>query len=444
MTTNIFTLNHYRLNAPTTINLEITAACNHKCRFCYNYWRDDPNQEVFTKKVSLQNIDFIIDKLIDANVLNVILTGGEPFTNYKVLLHAIRRLNNAGIMTTCNSNLTLANKEQLHELKDAGLPHILTSLSSHREEINDYVFNSKGAFQRACKNIKTAAESGIKISVNNIINSYNYKDVYQTGLLAHSLGASNYFVTRGGTNKKENPAAGEILILKPEQYLEVLDMAIRVRDETGIKIYSLYQYPLCMLKDLEKYREFVGRGCPAGKKLIAINADGNMHACNHEIESYGNIFTDSLIDAWNKMEKWRNDFLVPEDCKKCNWLELCEGGCRMSSDSIDGYDYLYQGSEQLKETPQLIPAHHEYLPQILPDKLYYVNSNLRFRKENGFMLIHILGGWFVPVQHHIADFLQNKKGQKRKFTVNDFPGNKTDLAELLEKQIIQAEETVKV
>ncbi|MCF8405695.1 MAG: radical SAM protein [Bacteroidales bacterium] len=425
-----------KLSTPTQINLEITSACNHKCRFCYNYWRNDPVSELSASKFSIEQMEVIIKKLIDAKVLNVIFSGGEPFYNFEVLLYGVKELTKAGIMTTCNSNLTIPTYEQLKALKDVGLPHILTSLSSYDEETNDKVFGRKGSFKNVTENIKIAVELGIRISINNIINIYNYQHVYETGLLAHKLGASNYFVTRGGTNKLANPEAGKIVILSPDKYIEVLDAAVRVRNETGINIYSLYQYPLCLIKDLEKYKEFVGRGCPAGKKLININVDGEMHACNHEVNSYGNIFTTDVKSAWDKMEKWRDMSLIPEDCKNCKWYEWCEAGCRQAADDIKHYDYLYQGTEVIKDLDDPKPVYLDYLELVKPGIDFEVNTNLRFRKEDNFYLIHIIGGWLMSVDNDVSEFLQTRSKNGNCFQSADFPADKNLLATLLAKNIV--------
>lgn len=435
MKKNLFTIDR-NLRTPTQVNLELTSACNHKCRYCYNYWRKDSALAADARKMTIEEMDHVLDKLIEAKVLNVILSGGEPFMNYEVLLHAVRRLTEAGIMSTCNSNMTLPTCEQLQALKEAGLPHILTSLSSHDEETNDFVFGRRGAFQDVTGNIQVAAELGFRVSINNIINKHNYRHVYQTGLLAHELGAKNYFVTRGGASRKGNPPAAEVVVLKPEQYIEVLDAAVRVREETGINIYSLYQYPLCMIKDLSKYREFVGRGCPAGKKLICINVDGNMHACNHESEPYGNIFECDVASVWKRMEKWRDKSLIPSSCRGCKWYEWCEAGCRMAADEIHDPDYLCAGPEAIRDLPDPEPPHEAYMPQIDLTFRYRINASLRFRKEDGFSLVHILGGWVMEVDDEVAAFLQLMNERNGIFGVGEFPGAKEVLASFIAKGVV--------
>ena len=49
------------------------------------------------------------------------------------------------------------------------------------------------------------------------------------------------------------------------------------KEDFGIGIGSLVSYPLCLLGDLNKYRDFVGRGCPAKSGIrMSVNADGTF------------------------------------------------------------------------------------------------------------------------------------------------------------------------
>jgi len=302
-----------QLQTPCQIDMEITTACNHSCRYCYNFWRHDKGtKDIFMSK---ETIDLIIDDIIKNKVFNVVLTGGEPFTNYDVLLHGVKRLTQAGILVSCNTNLTLATKERLSELREAGLPHILTSLASFDPEINDNIFSKKGSYSKIIKNIINAVNAGIKISINTVISRHNKDHVYKTGLLAHALGASNLFLTRVVPSAACSPEVAREFVLKAEEYIPILDAAIRVKEETGITVGSLIQYPVCFLKDAEKYADFVGRGCPAGRKMVCINADGETHGCFHEEKSYGNVLEIGLGGVWKNLEIWRDNSLIPEVSK---------------------------------------------------------------------------------------------------------------------------------
>ena len=180
-------------SAPTTINLEITEACNTKCRHCYNFWRHDDGRGVTLTK---ERLDRLIDEFIDCGVFHVILSGGEPFTRFELLEHGLKRLVDNNISISCNSNLMLANEERLKRLRDVGLDHILTSLNSFDEATNDFMVNQKGAFRLILRGIDLAVSAGIRISANMIIGKPNFRHVYQTGKLAADLGCQRLFGTR--------------------------------------------------------------------------------------------------------------------------------------------------------------------------------------------------------------------------------------------------------
>ena len=97
----------------------------------------------------------------------------------------------------------------------------------------------------------------------------------------------------------------------PEQTRIALDQAIKAKKDFGIMIGTLVSYPLCFLGDLEKYSDFVGRGCPGQSgHIMSINATGESHSCTHEANSYGNIFDRPISEIYQQesMKKWRTSF----------------------------------------------------------------------------------------------------------------------------------------
>ena len=70
---------------------------------------------------------------------------------------------------------------------------------------------------------------------------------------------------------------------------------LKIKKDFKIRVGSLVSYPLCFLEDLEKYRDFVGRGCPSQSgHRMSINSNSDLHVCVHEEESYGNILEQVL------------------------------------------------------------------------------------------------------------------------------------------------------
>ena len=104
--------------SPIAVQFEITDNCNHKCRHCYNFWRDDSYKNEPISSHHVEKIKKISKKIIDADIFHVILTGGEPFLfgNKLEEILCLYSENNVGIRI--NSNATFHNNSIVDILKN--------------------------------------------------------------------------------------------------------------------------------------------------------------------------------------------------------------------------------------------------------------------------------------------------------------------------------------
>lgn len=430
------------LSAPTVVSLEITESCNVQCRHCYNFWRD---QE--TKGLSLQKntLEKLFDLFVDAGVFHVVFTGGEPFLNFDILECGLKKARDNNISVSCNSNLMLATKDKLKRLKDAGLDHILTSLNSFDPAVNDYMAHSKGAFEKIINGIKLTVDEGIRVSVNTIISQINKNHVYQTGKLAHELGCQKIFGTRTvPTVCKKNEKYNEFQLQHADVY-NVLNQLLTLKQETGIMIGTLVSYPLCLLGNLEKYIDFVGRGCPGQSgHFMSINVNGNTHACVHQSQHYGNVLVDGIFKPFRKMQIWYNEGLRYAGCRGCTYIDICRSGCRMSAHAAsgrhDGQDPLMTTQEKIVKPFKIV--HDDSIYDIINrGARFVVPSRIRFRKENGFYLMNIRWANTVAVSEETGAFLIQYHQSGKKFSIEDFGLEKVEqLAELFSKEAVESDQ----
>ncbi len=399
-------------SAPTTINLELTDKCNANCRHCYNFWRPDKNR---TLSMTCRQIDQLVEMMAACGVFHVVLSGGEPLSTFQTLVYACERLQAAGISISVNSNLMAATPARMKRLRQAGVDHILTSLNSFDPGTNDSLVQVKGAHARILAGIQAARRAGIRISANMILNLENMDQVFETALLAHRLGCQKIFATR--VVPPVNPPPGldqEIFHLSPEQVKQSLDQLIAARDSTGIMIGSLVGYPLCFLKDLEKYSDFVGRGCPAqAGHRMNINADGTAHCCVHEATGYGNVFQTGITAAYRNMRPWHQGSYRHRSCRDCPWLAVCSSGCRMSAlghnGSLEAADPLMDAGAMIKPAPgELARAMGLEEKNTWPEFDLQAAAGLRFRPEKGFWLVNIRWANTICVQSRVGEFLQKR------------------------------------
>ena len=434
-------------SAPTTVNLELTELCNVKCRHCYNPWRDETMGEISLSEIKL---NLLIKKLSEAKVFHVILTGGEPMSNFDVLIKAITRLTEKSISVSCNSNLILADDEKAKALRKAGLDHILTSFPSIDKDENDYIMQSKNSLDKIIRGIKACVNNGIRISANMVILRTNMDKIYETGKLAASLGCDKFFITRAvppsySETSKSDDSKEDLYNLSHEETKNCLDEVLRIKKDFNIRIGSLVSYPLCFLEDLDKYRDFVGRGCPSQSgHRMSINANGDLHVCVHEEESYGNVFKTSIQEVYqNQMRPWHNESKRFEGCKGCEYIDMCESGCQMISAAVNGEtatkDPLYVGPNNVKKHFRLVTDDKIY-KAIKNNEKFKVRDSLRFRQEKGFMLVNIRWGNTISVSNDLGNFLLEYMKNQKFFTIKEFGEENVEwLANLFFKDVIIAE-----
>lgn len=433
------------LSAPIMINLELTSGCDIKCRHCYNFWRDDSSS---TKdKLTLNQMDELIDIIIRDKVFHVVLTGGEPLLNFNVLKHALERLHANNISTSVNSNLISTTPEKIKQLKDVGLDHILTSLNSYDSSTVDFMANKKGSFEKIINGIKIASDHGIRISVNMIISDVNKNHVYKTAQFCSEIGAQRIFATRLVPSINVDNPDETVFHLDKDGALSAIDDLLKAHSDFGIGIGTLISYPLCLLGDLNKYKDFVGRGCPAqrGNRMV-INANGETHACTHESKNYGNVFDIGIKEAFRRMIKWHDGTYLYSECEKCKYINVCGSGCRSAANSyfkrMDERDPLFIGKDAIK-IPYEISIPKEIIQAVDSGNSFIVPNRIRFREENGFYTINVRWANAFTITNELADFLIQKQKDKGHINVNNMMGNdgKKTLIQLIHKEALVPEDS---
>jgi pyrroloquinoline quinone biosynthesis protein E len=426
---------------PTTANLELTEICNVQCSHCYNPWREESTGSISLEEEKLK---IVFDRLSDAGVFHVVLTGGEPFSKFKTLLLALKMAHEKKMSASVNSNLMLATDDKIRQLTDLGLDHILTSLPSVDPATTDKIMNKQGSFDRIMRGIETSVRNGVRVSVNMVVTRDTKDHVYEAGKLVAKMGVQTLFVTRAVPPTYSEGTDLSNFILSPQDTKRSLDDAIRVKEDFGIMIGSLVSYPLCFLEDLKKYEDFVGRGCPAQSgHRMSLNANGDIHACVHEEESYGNIFASSVREVFNgEIRRWRDGSMRYEGCDGCPYTSICSSGCRMSAlgayGAHENKDPLYVGHHVFKKIHQPFEdaAFREKLTAGLELEAL---KGMRFRAEEGFYLVNIRWGNSITVNTELGQFLEKQVNSGGSFCLSDLGSEYADtLIGLYHKGAIEA------
>lgn len=434
-----------KFKSPTSINLEITEKCNAKCLHCYNPWREE---HMGINALNIENIKITMDKLKKSEIFHVVLTGGEPMSNMEVLYAALEYGKKLGFSFSCNSNLMLTNNDKMKKLKDLGLDHILTSFPSINLEENDRIMQVKNSVEKIKKGITNCINNGIRVSVNMVITKNNYQDVLKTGLFVAKLGCQKLFITRAVPPvydySNEKPEVSEEYKLSHEEMKFALDQALEVKSKTGIMLGTLVNLPVCFLGDLEKYKDFFGRGCPSQRgHRMNINATGDMHVCVHEDTHYGNIFNDNLEEVYaNKMDYWHDKKqMIYEGCKGCEYISTCYSGCQMVAIAFNGKfgtkDPLYVGPNAVSKRFMVDNEDFKELEKVINEenRMFEINTNIRFREEKDFYLLNIRWANTISLNYELGLFL--KKNINKNLFLKDFPCSMLEVKFLIIKGVLK-------
>jgi radical SAM protein with 4Fe4S-binding SPASM domain len=410
-------------SAPTVINLEITEACNVKCRHCYNPWRDTSAGKF---NVDEKKFDFLLDEFIKNKVFHVIISGGEPLAMYDLSCHAVEKLQKNNISISFNSNLMLATEEKMLKLKSLGLGHVLTSWFSSEEKETDYITTYTGSHQKIINGIKNTVKAGIRVSANTIVTQHNKNTIYNSGKFLHSIGVSQFFAHRVIPPAYDRDDKNKEHHTTIEESKFSLDELLRLKADTGMKVGTLINYPLCMLGDLEKYKDFVGRGCPTQSgHRFSINSNGQTHGCVMEDKEYGSVYELGLKETYSRTKSWRNESYLYEGCKGCHYIDVCQSGCRMhgmaATGKMDQKDPLMPGKEFIVKPYKLEKDTH-IEKKIQSGANLYVPSTIRFRyeEEENFYLMNIRWGNTIEISKEEGDFFMEMQKNNKQFSMNDF------------------------
>lgn len=324
-----------RLKSPLLVQLELTERCSNNCLHCYNYWRErDGKRSAGGVDFPLERVNEFVSEIAAHEVFHIVVTGGEPLLNKKVLFHLLRQAKRAGITVTLNSSLTQLTDGDARLLGELGLGNVLTSILGSTDKRHDAITQTQGSFVKTLRGIRILQRNNVRVSVNMVVSRDNLDDIRATALLVNSLGVRRFNATRVGCpGNCKDFGKHELTTDEFRLYLHTFHS---LSDIQGLRSDALEGYPLCGLGDIERHLQFLGRKCLAGITTLTVAANGNARPCSHLDVEYGNVFEDSLETVWHRMDEWARGEFLPVTCQSCKLLSVCSGGCRMEAKMTNG------------------------------------------------------------------------------------------------------------
>lgn len=329
---------YLKIKAPLATQFELTSGCNQRCIFCYNVWKglcSKQNSITLSKEDQLK----VIDKIIENEIFDIIFSGGEPLI-IEWLEELIQKCSNAKMYTTIITNGILMTKDRAQSLSDAGLKDMQISIHHYDAKTNDKLTKIPGSFKKSVAGIKNALAifKIEKININMVVLPETHKDVYQMAKFLHSIGVGSFSVgTPSVSGEMKNDKS---IVIDKKMFLEIYKQLKKAKEDFNIHVGFTGGFPICLLPEInEETVKMIGNYCDAGLNQIIIGPDGEIRPCVCLGKNLGNILKDNLNEIWNS-----NQFLldiramkfVPKECRNCQYVSVCRGGCRASAEGYFG------------------------------------------------------------------------------------------------------------
>ncbi len=323
------------------VALHITNECSSKCPMCYY-----TNDEQIKCEGNIEVLKKIGTELKKYGVEEICLVGGDP-AEYSKVQELVEYYHHLGFQISILSNT--------HNYKNSSIekiaPHVIslegTFHAPTAEEHNKFN-QTPNSYQNMIRNLKQYNQLKIqdkKIgAVLNVMN-YNYNRLYEivAKVVEQGIVPDYVMIQRVGLYGKAYGKENSSIVK------EILSTAFaqiaRINIELGIESTMVDAFPLCLIP--EEYHRYLAK-CDWGYGTASMDMNGYITRCavaDHKgTNLLGNILETPLNDIWENSKtliQFRNKEYLNLECRKCNKLEQCGGGCPMScGDSILSSDVL--------------------------------------------------------------------------------------------------------
>lgn len=239
-----------------------------------------------------------------------------------------------------------------------------------------------------------------------VVSTLNKDYVYETAKYAYEeLGVNSFFASP--VSKPVNASNDfEKYMLSDQDLCNLANTLILISKDFNIKTEFSVSLPYCSFTTQEQSDKFsYAKHCTAEKFSYALDYTGNVKACPRDDKIYGNILKESFGDIWMRMEEWRDDSLLPVECKNCKSLKVCGGGCRLESYAGTGRRDLLDTRANLNFSPLIFERN---MPSYTydDDQKFIVNPDTHRIVENVGVRINV-GTEFIYITPKLNDYLYN-------------------------------------
>ena len=348
----LFSGDPYAVYAETAINSPIKAMCLHishdcnlRCKYCFASTGDfGTGRKLMPLETAKAAIDFLLEKSVGRENLELDFFGGEPLMNFDVVKQTVAYARSKEKEYGKNFRFTITTNGML--LDDDAIDFINKEMYNvvlsidGRKEVNDRMrvrADGNGSYDRIVKNFKKLVEKrGDKEwYVRGTYTKYNL-DFSEDVFHLYDQGFDQISVEPVVEDPKvEYAITEEDLDQICKEYDRLADRLMELKKNGGFLNFFHFMIDLeggpCVYKRLS--------GCGSGTEYLAVTPWGDLYPC-HQFVGNEDFLMGNVWDGVKRTDI-RDEFkccnvYAKEKCSKCFARFYCSGGCAANSYNFHG------------------------------------------------------------------------------------------------------------
>jgi len=341
-----------------------TNRCNLSCLHCYSKADLEAIDTLSTEKIMET-----LPKLKANGVKFLIFSGGEPLTR-KDIFDIANRCKELGIITYLSTNGLYVKKSNAKQILDT-FNYVGISIDGS-PSVHDKFRGLEGSFVESMKSVDllnsyNKTKVGIRFTITKdtyddlafifeLTEKHNIPKIYISHLVYSGRGLDNLEMD---LTKEQRVTAVNYILDKAFEYHKSgrkIEIVTGNMEMDAILFYQRFAkaYPE-HAEEMHK-RLISWGGNSAGRKLLNIDAEGNVKPDPFFPSNIGNIYNQDFSDIWTDkpIELLQKLRVHPRDltgkCQDCKYLEICNGGSRSRAYAIYGDMWAQDPSCYLTDT----------------------------------------------------------------------------------------------
>jgi radical SAM protein with 4Fe4S-binding SPASM domain len=322
---------------PVSLRFETTTRCSLKCSHCH----------VAATRSGI-DLDFAVFKKalnegLRLGIKSVRFSGGEPAL-WPHLKDALMECADRGIQISINTTDPMLISQAQQMVGERNRIRITTTINAFPGSEHDRIVGVAGHFEALLTAIESNRET-FRTDVNFPLLAQNLRCVFELHEMLSAYSVERlclnriYPAGRALANREEIPGHTELAALVEKVMRHAPAVLPTITFTNGI--------PLCLGGTPSEFQMYNnGPICKYGHENVAVSADGRMRICVALPSPSFDLRESTLEEVYYSQtaSDWRSGAFLPAHCQKCQFFDLCRGGCRLAaldhSGRIDGEDPL--------------------------------------------------------------------------------------------------------